>query len=341
MNFRTLITSAGNEVEVVVLLESIRAISERFADTVYDFFWGKKVAYPVVANYVKLYGVPVTAFREDGLSAIATKLGFPDRFLVLLELNDRSYSGLLILLLLSVLLLHLLLNLIQVWNEVFLVKKGVNEKGRGVKENQQGNGGAHSLGNGGTLNSSDATNTQINENISGLTANVAAEIDNIEKLIIDGKVTLVNDEGKLLKNVDYSGDHDSDDEVESVGEEFDRLRKPRVKPQPSTSRFLHWINNLQYSQKQSVGLFDMKFELMKQRKDTKVPQPSNPTATEVDEAIHKDKGDRLVSATTTVASLDAKQDSVLGLCAEEKCSRGRTVTSPNGQKEADNHRDDN
>nr|GEU96956.1 hypothetical protein [Tanacetum cinerariifolium] len=104
----------------VVLMDSIRAISERFANTAYDFFLGKKVAYPVVANYfngridamlengpwfirnnplilkkwhpdenllkedvstvlvsVKHHGVPVTAFNEDGLSAIATKLGTP------------------------------------------------------------------------------------------------------------------------------------------------------------------------------------------------------------------------------------------------------------------------
>ncbi|GJX97545.1 cytokinin dehydrogenase 3-like protein [Tanacetum coccineum] len=93
------------------------AISERFANTTYCFFLGKKVAYPVVANYVrntwgkyglvrsmfssstelfsfqfssmdgldamlenvwvKLHGVPVTAFSEDGLNAIATKLGTP------------------------------------------------------------------------------------------------------------------------------------------------------------------------------------------------------------------------------------------------------------------------
>ncbi|GKA60376.1 DNA helicase [Tanacetum coccineum] len=92
------------------------AISERFANTAYGFFLGKKMAYPVVANYdcyglrrrhafihnnplilkkwhpdenllkedvstvpvwVKLHGVPVTAFSEDGLSAIATKLGTP------------------------------------------------------------------------------------------------------------------------------------------------------------------------------------------------------------------------------------------------------------------------
>ncbi|GKE88754.1 hypothetical protein Tco_1566229, partial [Tanacetum coccineum] len=33
--------------------ESIRAISEHFANTAYGFFLGKRVAYPVVANYVR------------------------------------------------------------------------------------------------------------------------------------------------------------------------------------------------------------------------------------------------------------------------------------------------
>ncbi|GJZ72885.1 cytokinin dehydrogenase 3-like protein [Tanacetum coccineum] len=147
VNVRTLYTPGGNGIDVVVLVDSIRAISERFANTAYGFFLGKKVAYPVVANYVrntwgkyglvrsmfssstglfsfqfssidgldamlengpwfirnnplilkkwhpdenllkedvstvpvwvKLHGVPVTAFSEDGLSAIATKLGTP------------------------------------------------------------------------------------------------------------------------------------------------------------------------------------------------------------------------------------------------------------------------
>nr|GEY43172.1 zinc knuckle CX2CX4HX4C [Tanacetum cinerariifolium] len=81
--------------------ESIRDISERFANMVYGFLLGKRVAYPVVTNYVrntwgkytlnpnvnilqedvgnvlvwvKLHGVYVTAFSEDGLSAITTKL---------------------------------------------------------------------------------------------------------------------------------------------------------------------------------------------------------------------------------------------------------------------------
>ncbi|GKD60792.1 retrotransposon protein, putative, ty1-copia subclass [Tanacetum coccineum] len=135
----------GNEIDVVVLVESIRAISERFTNTAYGFFLGKRVAYPVVSNYVRntwgkfgfiksmlnsstglfsfqfsstdglnsmlengpwfirnhplilckwnpdvdllkedvgnvlvwveLHDVPIMAFSEDGLSAIATKLG--------------------------------------------------------------------------------------------------------------------------------------------------------------------------------------------------------------------------------------------------------------------------
>ncbi|GJX00723.1 cytokinin dehydrogenase 3-like protein [Tanacetum coccineum] len=53
VNVRTLFTPGGNGIDVVVLVDSIRAISERFANTAYGFFLGKKVAYPVVANYVR------------------------------------------------------------------------------------------------------------------------------------------------------------------------------------------------------------------------------------------------------------------------------------------------
>ncbi|GJY55847.1 hypothetical protein Tco_0454962 [Tanacetum coccineum] len=41
-------------------------------------------------------------------------------------------------------------------------------------------------------------------------------IDKIERLIIDGTATFVDDEGKPLTKVDSSDDHDSDDEVASV-----------------------------------------------------------------------------------------------------------------------------
>ncbi|GKF70126.1 hypothetical protein Tco_0203183, partial [Tanacetum coccineum] len=39
-------------------------------------------------------------------------------------------------------------------------------------------------------------------------------------LIIDGKVTLLDDASKPLANVDSSGDHDSEDEVASVDNEM-------------------------------------------------------------------------------------------------------------------------
>nr|GEX80277.1 hypothetical protein [Tanacetum cinerariifolium] len=103
VNFRTLYTPRGNGIDVVIPVESIRTVSERFSNTAYGYFLGKKVAYPVVVNYVrntwgkyglpdvnllkedfgtvhvwvKLHSVPITTFSEDGLSAIATKLGTP------------------------------------------------------------------------------------------------------------------------------------------------------------------------------------------------------------------------------------------------------------------------
>ncbi|GKB73170.1 hypothetical protein Tco_0934582, partial [Tanacetum coccineum] len=91
LNICTSFTPRGNGIDVVVPVESIRAISKRFAYTTYGFFLEKQVAYPVVAKYirntwgkyelvrsmVKLYGVPVTAFSDDDLSVIATQLGTP------------------------------------------------------------------------------------------------------------------------------------------------------------------------------------------------------------------------------------------------------------------------
>ncbi|GKE42231.1 hypothetical protein Tco_1469515, partial [Tanacetum coccineum] len=73
VNFHTLYTPGGNGVDVAILVESIRAISAQFANMLYGFFLGNRVAYPVV----NLHGVPMTAFSKDGLSAIATKLGTP------------------------------------------------------------------------------------------------------------------------------------------------------------------------------------------------------------------------------------------------------------------------
>ncbi|GKA31173.1 hypothetical protein Tco_0717478 [Tanacetum coccineum] len=53
VNVRTLFTPRGNGIDVVVPVDSIRVVNARFANTAYGFFLGKKVAYPVVANYVR------------------------------------------------------------------------------------------------------------------------------------------------------------------------------------------------------------------------------------------------------------------------------------------------
>ncbi|GJU49436.1 hypothetical protein Tco_1218991 [Tanacetum coccineum] len=53
------------------------------------------------------------------------------------------------------------------------------------------------------------------ESSSMSTTPLVEKIDKIERLI-DGKVTLVDDEGKPLTKVDSSGDHDNEDEVASV-----------------------------------------------------------------------------------------------------------------------------
>nr|GFB66496.1 hypothetical protein [Tanacetum cinerariifolium] len=52
------------------------------------------------------------------------------------------------------------------------------------------------------------------------TTHIVDKIDKLEKLIIDGKISLVDDEGKPLIKVDYSGDHNSEDEVEPFDNEM-------------------------------------------------------------------------------------------------------------------------
>nr|GEX96966.1 hypothetical protein [Tanacetum cinerariifolium] len=75
LNFCTLFTPGGNEIDVVVLMYYIRTISERFANTLYGYFLGKRVAYHVVANYLHGRDECYAQECEDGLSAISTKLG--------------------------------------------------------------------------------------------------------------------------------------------------------------------------------------------------------------------------------------------------------------------------
>nr|GEW82454.1 hypothetical protein [Tanacetum cinerariifolium] len=95
VDFRTLLAPSGNGANVTISLEYVRAISECFANTVYGFFWGKQMAFPIVDNYFSskdgmdamlengpwfILNTPFILKNKDGLSAIATKLGTPLMF---------------------------------------------------------------------------------------------------------------------------------------------------------------------------------------------------------------------------------------------------------------------
>ncbi|GJZ68264.1 hypothetical protein Tco_0631504 [Tanacetum coccineum] len=263
LNFHILFTPGGNGVDVVVPVESIRAISERFANTAYGFFLGKRVAYPVVANYVKLYGVPVTVFSKDGLSAIATKIGTPlmlDSYtsdMCLQSWGMSSYARAMIELRADVELKDtIVVAMPKLTGEEFYTCLGV---AKNLKKPSQAPKGvpvgskvgfkplkqayrpvstkptANTSGNKkndveptkmiSNLNPFDVLTSVENDMDLGTngglqictnTTPIVEKIGKIEKLIIDGKVTLVDDKGEPVKKVDYSGDHDSEDEVASV-----------------------------------------------------------------------------------------------------------------------------
>ncbi|GJY32761.1 hypothetical protein Tco_0417230 [Tanacetum coccineum] len=61
------------------------------------------------------------------------------------------------------------------------------------------------------------------ETSSTSTTPIVEKIGKFEKLIIDGKITLVDDDAKPPKRVDYPGDHDSEDEVKSVYNDMARF----------------------------------------------------------------------------------------------------------------------
>nr|GEV81827.1 early light-induced protein 2, chloroplastic-like [Tanacetum cinerariifolium] len=184
LNFRTLFTPTRNEVDVVVSVESIRVISERNTWVLENGPWfirnnplilikwnpDMNLLKEDVGNvlvWVKLHGVPMTAFSEDDLSAIATKLGTP------LMLNSYTFDMYL--------------------DVVKNIKKTIQDI-RGVLN----------------VESSSTSTTSIVE-----------KINIIERLIIDEKGTLVDDEGKPLAKVDSSGDHNSEDVKTYENDDYD------------------------------------------------------------------------------------------------------------------------
>ncbi|GJW09843.1 beta-caryophyllene synthase [Tanacetum coccineum] len=306
VNVRTLFTPGGNGIDVVVPVDSIRAISERFADTAYGFFLGKKVAYPVVANYVrntwgkyglvrsmfssstglfsfqfssmdgldamlengpwfirnnplilkkwhpdekllkkdvstvlvwvKLHGVPVTAFSEDGLSAIATKLGAGEKKIV--KKPSQTTRGVPVGPKMS----------FKPQKEYRHVTKKPNANSSGNKKkcvkptievsNSNPFDVLNSVDNDGKFGTNGGTNNLVNneatssgssfmniDNDGEFASNtlIGAKIDKIERQIGEGKLRLLDNDGNPLVP---TGIVESDNEVEVVLDETANLRIP-------------------------------------------------------------------------------------------------------------------
>ncbi|GKC79056.1 exostosin-like protein [Tanacetum coccineum] len=237
----------GNGIDVVMPVESIWAISERFMNTAYGFFFGKRVAYPNpnidilkedvgnVPVWVKLHGVPVTVFSKDGLSVIAMKLGTPlilnsYTYDIYLQSWDRSsYAKAMIELWADVELKDNIMTIpkkpttslnynkkkgVALTSEVsnsnlFDVLKSVdNDVEFGTNEETT------NLGNNGANSSGSSFMNVKNSNTSNTL--IFDKIRKFEDLLIDGQDILVDEDCNHLKKVEYPGDDDSEDEVASV-----------------------------------------------------------------------------------------------------------------------------
>ncbi|GJU83326.1 hypothetical protein Tco_1285691 [Tanacetum coccineum] len=71
-NFRTLTAPSGNAADVAISLESVLEVKDRFENSVYGFFLGKRSLYLVVQNYVKnersRFGRVRTMMNSKGIS---------------------------------------------------------------------------------------------------------------------------------------------------------------------------------------------------------------------------------------------------------------------------------
>ncbi|GKC14173.1 hypothetical protein Tco_1010955, partial [Tanacetum coccineum] len=241
LNFLTLFTPVGNGVVVVVLMESIRATSEWLINMTYGFFLGKRVAYSFSSidglDAVLKDGpcVPATTFSEDGLSTIATKFGTHLMLnsytsdMCIQSYGRSNYARALIEVRADVELkdnivvampklvgegLYTCINRVEYeWKPSSGNKKKDTEPTIVVSNSKSldvlnldenyvdlgKNGGTSKLASK-KANSSGSSFWNL-EPSSTSTTHMVGKINNIERLIIEGKVTLVDDDGKPLAKV--------------------------------------------------------------------------------------------------------------------------------------------
>ncbi|GJR86612.1 hypothetical protein Tco_0210623 [Tanacetum coccineum] len=217
LNFCTLFTLARNMVDVVFSVESIRAISERFTNTTYGFFLGKRVAYSVVANYVRntwgKYGL-VKYMLNSSNGIFSFEFISIDGLDVVLE-NDpwSSYARALIEVQADV---ELKDNIVVAMPKIGKCPKNIDsDVVNNMKKPSQATRGVPvgpkkdmkpiiEVSNSNPFDVLNSVENDVDLGTNGGTLNLAR------------KVTFVDDEGKPLAKVDSSGDHDSENEVALV-----------------------------------------------------------------------------------------------------------------------------
>ncbi|GJX54993.1 retrotransposon protein, putative, ty1-copia subclass [Tanacetum coccineum] len=191
--------------------------------------------------WVKLHGVPVTALSENGLSAIATKLGTPlilDSYtsdMCMQSWGRSSYARVMIEFRADV----------ELKDNIFVAMPKITKEDHytcnvrveyewkpprcssykffgHIHEECPKNTGA---GEKKTVKKPIQTSRGVEPTIEVSNSNpfdVLNSVDNNEDLVIDGQAILVDKDGNPLKKVEYPGDHDSEDEVALVDNDMAR-----------------------------------------------------------------------------------------------------------------------
>nr|GEU99081.1 hypothetical protein [Tanacetum cinerariifolium] len=214
VSFCTIFTPVVNGVDAVVSVESIRAISKRFANTTYGFFLGKRVAYPIVANYFSSIA-GLDAVFENGPCFICNNLLILKKWNPYVNLlkeyvlwGRSSYVKVLIDVRADVELKdHIMVAIPKLAGEGFYTCTVCDEyEWKPPRISNLDSKKANSIGS--SFRNADSSGTS--------TISIVEKKDKIESLIIDGNVTLMDDEGKPLTRIDSLYNHDSGDEVASV-----------------------------------------------------------------------------------------------------------------------------
>ncbi|GJZ70825.1 putative reverse transcriptase domain-containing protein [Tanacetum coccineum] len=216
--------------------------------------------------WVKLHGVPVTAFSEDGLSAIATKLGTPlmlDSYtsdMCMQSWGRSSYARVMIELRADVELKdNIVVAMPKITREGHYTCAGETKTMKKPSQTSRGvpvgpkvgfkphkeyrpvpkNPNANSSGNKkkgveptievSKSNPFDVLNSVDNDVDSTGTAPIIDKIGKFEDLLTSGQAILMDEAGNPLKKVEFSGDYECKDEVASVDNDMARsLASERV-----------------------------------------------------------------------------------------------------------------